>query len=49
MDKENMLHEAKKCGLMPPFSLFVEEDATYNVDGVDIPFPCVVKLSCFKR
>lgn len=43
MDKENMLHEARKCGLTPPFSLFIEENATYNVDGVDIPFPCVVK------
>ena len=43
MDKENMLCEAKKCGLSTPFSLFVEENAAYNIQEEEIPFPCVVK------
>lgn len=45
MNKVRMLDEAKKCGLMQPFSMFVNSKVTFNIDKQEIPFPCVVKPS----
>lgn len=45
MNKVRMLDEAKKCGLMQPFSMFVNSKVDFNIDKQEIPFPCVVKPS----
>lgn len=43
MNKEYMLKEASKYGLLQPFSLFVDSNTDFKADTTHVPFPCVVK------
>lgn len=42
MNKEYMLKEASKCGLLQPFSFFVDSNVDFKKD-IHVPFPCIVK------